>query len=77
MISLRFQRRTHPCLGEVGNILMHVFFHTNCSTLDKLPELCPFMQIVLPHENQVEDFFLTHAQSSEIINFDIVFSLSE
>ena len=40
-------------------------------------ELCPFMQTGLPHENDVEDFFLTHTQSPEIISFGIIFALSE
>ena len=26
-------------------------------------ELCPFMQTVLPHENPVDNFFLTHTQT--------------
>ena len=30
------------------------------------------MQTVLPHENYVEDFFLTHTQSLEIIKVDII-----
>ena len=45
--------------------------------LDKLFELCPFMQTVIPHKNHVDGIFLLLAQSPEIINFDIIFALSE
>ena len=46
-------------LGEVGAILIglwHFFFQTDHSVLDKLFELCPFMQTVIPDENHVELF---------------------
>ena len=54
-------------LGEVGAILIgfrHVFFYTDYPILDKCFELCPFMQSAIPHENHVDDFFLTHSQTS-------------
>ena len=65
---------------EVGAILIgfwYGLFYTYYPILDKLLELCPFMQTVIPHENHVDGFSLTHAQSLEIINFDIIFALSE
>ena len=67
-------------LGEVKAILIgfwYVFFYTHYPILDKPLKLCPFMQTVMPHENHVDEFFLTHTQSPEIINFDIIFALSE
>ena len=30
-----------------------------------------------PHENRVDNFFLTHIQCPEIINSDFIFALSE
>ena len=36
-----------------------------------------FVQTVIPRENNVDGFVLTHTQSPEIINFDIIFALSE
>ena len=45
--------------GEVGAILiwfLHVSFCADYPILHKLFELCPFMQTVLQHENQVEGF---------------------
>ena len=65
---------------EVGATLigfLHVFFCTKYPSLDMLFKLSPFMQSVLPHENHVEGFFRTHSQSPKIINFDIIFALSE
>ena len=41
-------------LGEVGAILivfLQVFFYTGYPILDKLSELCPFKQTVMPHDN--------------------------
>ena len=35
-------------------------------------EKCYYMQTVLEHENQAEGFFLTHSQSLEVNNFDII-----
>ena len=46
-------------VGEVGAILIgfwYVFFYTDYNILDKLFELCPFMQTVIPHENRVDVF---------------------
>ena len=43
----------------------------------KLFELFSFMQTALPHENDVEDFFLAHIQFPGIGNVDIAFSISE
>ena len=54
----------------------YVSFHTDYPILDNLFELCPF-QTVLPHENHIDGFFLTHTQPPEIINFDISFALPE
>ena len=73
--------RVTTILGEAGAIVIgflhFFFFHTDYLILDKFFELCPFMQTVLPHENRIEGFFLTHTQSPEIINFDIISPLSE
>ena len=42
--------------------------------LDKLFELCPFIETVPPHENHVDGLFLTTScKSPEINNFDIIF----
>ena len=57
-------------------VLVYFLFSGN-PILDKLFVLCPFMQTVIQHENHVEGFYLTHIQSPEIINSDIIFSLSE
>ena len=35
------------------------------------------MQTDIPPKNHVDSFFLAHNQSSEIINFNIIFALSE
>ena len=35
------------------------------------------MQSVIPHENNVDSFFLLYTQSPEIITFNIIFALSE
>ena len=46
-------------IEEVGAMLIsfrYVFFDTDYTSLDKLFELCPSMQTVVPHENYV-DFF--------------------
>ena len=67
-------------LREVGAILIgfwYVFFHKDCSILDKLFELRPFMQTVIPQEKHVDRLFLTLRQSPEIINFEIIFAFSE
>ena len=32
------------------------FFHTDYPSLDKLLALCPFVQIVIPHENHADCF---------------------
>ena len=45
--------------------------------LDKLFELCPFMETVILHENRVDGFFLAHTHFPEIVNFDIIFTLLE
>ena len=46
-------------------------------TLDRLFELiCPSIQTVMSHQNHVE-VFLAHTQSPEIVNYDIIFALSE
>ena len=66
--------------GEIGAILIgfwYVFFYAGYPMLDKLFELCPFMQTVIPHENHVDIFFLAHTQSPDIVNFDIIFALLE
>ena len=48
--------------------------YTDYTILDKLFELCPFVQTVLPHDDDhVEGFFLTHTQSPLVINFDMFF----
>ena len=44
---------------------------------DELFELCLSMKIVMPHENHVNVFFLTHTQSPKNINFYIIFAQSE
>ena len=31
------------------------------------------MQAIIPYENHIDGFFLTHSQSPEIINFDSIF----
>ena len=61
-------------LGEVEDIMigfLHVCFYTDHPILHKLFELCLFIQTVRPLENHMEDFFLAHTHSPEIINFDI------
>ena len=45
-------------------------FYTDYPILDKLFDLCPIMQTVMPHENH-NDAFLTRAQSLDIINLEI------
>ena len=55
----------------------YVVFYTDYPSLDKIYELCPFMQKVVSHENHVDWFLLTHTQSPEIISFGIIFDLSE
>ena len=35
---------------------LRVVFYTDYPILDKLFELCPFMQTVMPHENHFEGF---------------------
>ena len=75
MIATDTPYRPQAILGEVGAILIgfwHVFFCTDYSIFDKV-----FVQIVIPHENHVNGLFLTHTQCPEIINFDIIFALSE
>ena len=65
--------------GEVGAILIgfwHVIFFQTTLFLDKLFELYPFMQTVIPHINHADSFLLTHTQSPEIVNFDIIFAVS-
>ena len=45
--------------GEVGAIMIefwYVFFSADYTVFDKLFELCPFMQTVVPHENHVDIF---------------------
>ena len=34
----------------------YVFFQTDYNSFDKLLNLCPFMQTVIPHENHVDGF---------------------
>ena len=46
---------------------------TDYPVLDKLFELYLFMQTVVPRENHVDSFFLTHNQSPEIMNLDVIF----
>ena len=62
---------THPPkrVGEVGAILIgfwYIFFYADCPILDKLFELCLFMQTVMPHENHDDSSFLTHTQSPDV-----------
>ena len=51
--------------------------YTHYTVLDKLFELCPLMQTVIPDENHVDGFLLAHTQSPKVINFDIIFAQSE
>ena len=47
-------------IREVGAMVIGiwcVFFYTDCPVLDKLFELCSFMQIFIPHENHGDGFF--------------------
>ena len=73
-------RKTLQCSGEVGAKLIgfwYVLFYRYYSILDKLFQVCPFMQTVMPHEYHIDEFFLTHIQSQEIINFNTIFVLSK
>ena len=54
---------------------MSSFIQTTYAILDKLFELCSFMQTGIPHENHIDGFFLNHTQSPEINTFDIIFAL--
>ena len=45
----------------------YVFLDTDYPILNKSPELCLFMQTVVPHENRVDSFFRL-IPSAEIIN---------
>ena len=53
--------------------ILHVFLYTDYPILHKLFEL---WQTALPHEKNVEDFFLPHTQSRRISNFNITFAIS-
>ena len=58
-------------IGEVGAVLIgcwHILFYADYPILDKLFDLCKFMQTVILHEYHVDSFFLTHTQSPEIIS---------
>ena len=46
--------------GYSDRVLVCFLLYTDYPILDKLSELCPFMQTVIPHENRVDGFFLTH-----------------
>ena len=60
---------------DLENRVLVCFLLHDYPILDKLFQLCSFMQTVIPHENHFDGFFLTHTQSPEIINFDIIFAL--
>ena len=62
--------------GYSGKVLV-CFFYTVYPILDKLYQLCQFMQTIILFENHVDGFLLSNNQSSEVINFDIIFALSE
>ena len=79
-MDLALTNMIHTKVWEVVAILIgfwYVFFCTDYTIVDKLFELCPFMQTVIPHEDHVDGFFLTHTQSPKIINFDTIFALSK
>ena len=82
--------RLNNWLGEVGAILIVLvcfLLYRLYTTLDKLflsidctllwiNYFCLFMQTLIQHERHVDGVFLTHTQSPEIINFDIIYALS-
>ena len=58
-----------------SNSVWNVFFYAGYPIAEGLFESFLFMQTFIPHENHVDGFFLTHAQSPENINIDIHFCL--
>ena len=70
LLTISLTLETERSIGEVGAILIgfwYVFFYTDYTILDKLFELCPFMQTAIPHENHIDGFFQTHTQSQKLL----------